>query len=305
MQQQPPNREQVQNVVSTVRSLLSEGRQQEALSYLDAVLSRPPARVSMLMLKVLLLTHLGRLEEALACINALLGMDWRFPLRPIHAEELYAAYLRKAALLEHLCRYQEAVEVYDVARTLGEGDPMLHSSMGRILAVYLARYPEALLAFYRALEHASEEQKPFQEVPFAFHLMNKGNALSSLARYQEAITIYERAWRSQGLLPPLRSVLEHNMACTLALEGQYAEALTHYRSVLLCDPAFVPTYLAQAEVESRLGHSHRASVLYERARSLTSGRNVWEIYGDQHDILRLRLYITATFGGEVCSLNVL
>jgi len=277
-----------------VMALIGAGKPEEALKRANAALSLPRIPAALMMMRAYLLAHLGNPEEALASIDAVLGKDSR--LRPfLSLASYYATYMRKADLLMRWKRYEEAVQTYGEALALDNRDPMLHSSMGQALA-YLKRYSEALTAFDRALEHASEEKDA--TIPFAYHQMNKANALSSLCRYEEAVPLYRKARSCGHLGSPLQKALDYNLACTLALLGCYSEAYAICQQIIDRDATFKLAYLAQAEVCMLLDQLKEAEAIYARLTLVVPQAELAAFRSAHQSVLPYRVYIPAIFEGK-------
>jgi tetratricopeptide (TPR) repeat protein len=90
-----------------------------------------------------LLIRRGKLEEALACIEASLA-------NPPTQEEIHVALTRKARLLDRMKRYEEALATYDLVNERYPQDPWTWHNKS-LLLLNLGRYQEALACNERAL----------------------------------------------------------------------------------------------------------------------------------------------------------
>jgi tetratricopeptide (TPR) repeat protein len=294
--------QQGEEVFGVIWPLIEAGRYQEALSALDDAAHHPHVPVAVLVLKAFLLTSLHRHDEALECLDIVLGKHPSSTLRPVglSAEEFYDAHLRRALVLERLHRDDEALLEYEEALVLDAQDPILHSCRGRLLA-YLKRHAEALSAFDQAITRMREQSSPSTEV--AYHLMNKANALTSLGRYAEAIDLFQEAVRRHPHGAHLRQTIQINLAGALALAQRFDEALASYlevarldpRDAIKQDPAFLFAFLGLAEVQVRLGRREEANAVYERLDAVLSRAELDPMR--KQSVWPARLYIATEFLG--------
>jgi tetratricopeptide (TPR) repeat protein len=296
--------QQREEVFSVIMPLIEAGRYQEALGALDEAARQPLVPAAVFVLKAVLLSSLNRLDEALESLDIVLGKHPSSKLRPVglSAEGFYDAHLRRAFVLERLNRHEEALLEYEEALVLDAKDPMLYSSMGRLLA-HLKRHAEALSAFDQAIVRAREQSSPSTEV--AYHLMNKANVLTSLGRYSEAIDLFRESVRTHPRDAHLLQAIQVNLAGALALAGRYDEALAPYlevvsldpRDAIKQDPAFLVAFLGLAEVQVRLGRREEANAVYERLAPVVSSAELAAMR--KQSVWPARLYIAAEFlGGD-------
>jgi tetratricopeptide (TPR) repeat protein len=245
-----------------VERLLAAGEPQAALERANDTLAQHPASASLRLAKAQLLEHLAHPGDALVCLDEVLEVTAASsPFSPT-SELRYNAHARKAQLLWHLDRCEEALAACEEALAHFGRDPLFHSYKG-LLLFRRGVWAAALESFEYAFQYARHGGD--SPLPLAFHLMNKGNALSALGRYQEAAHAYTLAKRKSDLTPPLRPALFYNLACTQALLGRDQEALSFLREIDAQGFESTWVHFAQAEVLSVLGRDQEAVAVYQLA----------------------------------------
>jgi protein O-GlcNAc transferase len=221
-----------------------QGRLEEALAPVEAALQARPGAAGTLMLHGTILHALKRHEQALqSLVKAAL-------VRPDHAD---AHYLRGNVLAE-LGRYEHAVRSYDKAIAV---DPHLVEALdnrGNALAL-LGRREEALASYDQALAIN-------QDYPGAWY--NRGNVLVDLARPDEALASYDRAL---ALIPQHVGALNGRGIALHALR-RFEEALASYAAALKLTPDNPAVLYNHGGAAQELGRHEEALADFERALAL-------------------------------------
>ena len=251
-----------------VERLLAEGKAQAAFAWVNETLAQHPASAALRLAKAHLLEHLARPHAALVCLDE--ALEVTATARPFSPQEemRYEAHARKAQLLWQLQRREEALAACEEALTRFGRDPLLYSYKG-LLHFAAGDWAAALSSFENAHQYAGHGAA--SPVPLAFHLMNQGNALCALGRFQEAAHVFTLAKRQKDLAPPLRSALFYNLACTQALLGGGEQALVFLDEVDAGDGESSRVNCARAEVLAALGREQGALAAYQLAAPTASG----------------------------------
>ena len=132
----------------------------------------------------------------------------------------YVQY-RIALELEFLDMHGEALEAVDAAMGMDPDDTAPRILRGAIL-FDLERYEDALQEFSLVLQ---------REPGFGHMHLNRARVLRRLGRYPEALAGYDHALQLARRLPDVReqiAILHEQKAITLALAGEYDNALTEF-----------------------------------------------------------------------------
>lgn len=144
-----------------------------------------------------LLMVMGRSSEAASVLDA--SPD-RVPQSSQERLDQSIVWRLRGKVLVEKGSYDEALEAYDRAIELGNGQPVGEATawMGKgSLLMRLERYEDALLAFDSALQSdypdKDGEGKPRQTLVGSEAWLGRGEALDALGRHGEAVPAYERA----------------------------------------------------------------------------------------------------------------
>lgn len=247
--------------------LLRDGEPQAALSHIDEALARHPASASLRLAKACFLERLARPRDALVCLDEALEVIAAARQEDSHGELRYDALVFKAQLLWLLERCGEALAACEEALAHFGRDPLLYSYKG-LLLWGTGDWAATLWSFELAYQYAGHGAGA--PVPLAFHLLNQGNALCALGRYQEAAHAYTLAKRQRDLVPALRLALFYNLACTRALLGQGEEALAFLGELDAEEGGGTLVNCARAEVLASLGRDQEAITAYKMAAPTAS-----------------------------------
>jgi tetratricopeptide (TPR) repeat protein len=157
----------------------------------------------------------------------------------------------KGLVLEHLDRFEEAVESQERALEYNPDEPSAWLCKGASLEK-LERYDEALVCHDRAVELAPD---------VGYCWRNRASTLYHMGRVEDALLSCERAMtmipRDDGLLSLLSSVLRKL--------GRQEEALEVIERLLAVSPRYGRGWIDKAEILSRLGRGEEAVVCADRA----------------------------------------
>ena len=176
------------------------------------------------------LARLGRLEEALSCLDQALTCE----------PEYLAAWNNKGLTLTRMRRRDEALACYDKALTIAPEDVRILGNKANVL-VELGRYEEAISCFEKLL---TEDPRNAET------LFNKGNLLVRQGKYDEALSCYSDALASDPKLAPAWN----GKGVILAATGRWEESLDCYTRALTFDPLCERTW------------NNKGNTLFEHAR---------------------------------------
>jgi tetratricopeptide (TPR) repeat protein len=247
--------------VNKGKSLLSLGRNEEAIRCYDKALELDPRYVAAWNNKGVSLKSLGRNEEAIRCLDKALELDPR---------DVYA-WNNKGNSLNSLGRNEEAIRCYDQALKLDPRDVSAWNNKGGNL-VSLGCYDEALRCLDQALELDPRD-------PDAWN--NKGLSLQSLNRYEEAIRCYDQAME----LDPRYINAWNNKGAILESIGRKEEAIRCFDKALEFDPRYVSAWFNKAFFEDELGWRQAATHSYRQFLALASAQYAQQI---EHARQRIR-----------------
>jgi predicted O-linked N-acetylglucosamine transferase (SPINDLY family) len=217
----------------------------------------------------------GRLEEALADIDAALKIN------PDDAE----AVLNRANVLKLLDRPLEAVAGYDQALALNPGWTQAENNRGTVLQA-LGRFEDALAAYDRVLietpgnvEALNNRGSVLQDLKrpaealasydaalrlapnFAAAFNNRGSALLELKRFADALSCFDRALT----LRPEDAQVMNNRGNALQGLARYEEALAAYDQALAARPDYAQALNNRGEALQQLKRHEEALAAFDRA----------------------------------------
>ena len=184
--------------------LQQQGRLEEALACLDAALVLAPRAAQVLNARGMVLHRLARFDEAIGAYQAAIEIE------PGHAE----AIMNKGVALYELKRHDEAHACLVRALELAPRSLDVRVNLGNVL-LELGRPDEALAKFRQVIEARPGDQDV---------LMNMANALRDQHRYAEAVPVYERALA----LDPACADVHWNMALCLLAMGEFERGWAEY-----------------------------------------------------------------------------
>lgn len=237
-----------------------------------------PGRPSVLTNLSIVLTRLGRLDEALAEAEAARRND---PGDPLHG-------LQAAAVLLALGRNGEALAVLDAVRARGEAIAELHSHRATALR-RLGRPEEALAGFDRAIALRADYGEAHAGRAFALLDLDRaeealagfersiatgsaraethagqGRALRRLGRATDALRSYDRAIAIDPVLPEAYT----NRGNALQDLQRYDEALADHDRAIALNPAFAEAHSNRGNVLMELGRLDEAGAGFAAAKAL-------------------------------------
>jgi len=226
-------------------ALQRSGRLQEAERLYLEVLEQEPGDFTARHLLGVVRAQSGRMEQALADIDAALTFNPNDP----------DAHLNRANVLKMLDRPQDALTGYDSALRLKPGWPQAENNRGTVLQA-LGRHAEALAAYDRVLE---------AEPGHVEALNNRGSVLQDLKRPAEALASYERALR----LAPNFATAFNNRGSALMDLKRFADALSCFDRACALRPGDAQAINNRGNALQGLMRFEEALAAYDQALALT------------------------------------
>jgi tetratricopeptide (TPR) repeat protein len=222
-------------------SALQKGRADAAERLFRQVLQLQPKHVGALNLLSILLTQLGRFEEAETYARLALNEN----------ASSDATYYNYGVILKAMRRPAEALECFGQALRM---NPAVAETWNNRGATFndLKRYREAIADFDRAIAINSN---------YADAFLNKGNALADLKNYAQSLAAYEKVLTLKPGLPD--AWLGRGKA--LAGLEQFDEALEAYDRALSLAPELAGAWLERGNLLAKRGESEGAFAAYDRA----------------------------------------
>ncbi len=226
------------------------GKPDEALSALDAAISRDGDNPRLRIEKASLLTYLGKPSEAM---EELASVERSYPYEPrLHQ-------FKGLALLE-LDEPEAAVEELKLEISYVGGDFVTFSSLGR--AEYrLEKYEEAAGAFEVALS-----SNPYS----APIVMQLADCYTMLERYENAAEILARV----ASVDPGNVRLRFKLGNALYRSGRYNEALGNFKEISKFDPRNTDILLNMGVVYAEMDSLDQAIDVWERVLELEPGNEI-------------------------------
>jgi Flp pilus assembly protein TadD len=227
-------------------SLRREKRLEDALACIEKAEGIEPNFVYLLTDKGLVLSQLGRFEEAVRCFDRLLEC---LPSAP-------EARMRREEILK------DALALYDGMLDTDPANVAVLFKHGNILQ-HMHRHEDAVRSYRRALETDARNQHVWN---------NLGNSLLELDRPEEAIAAYDRALE----IFPDNEIALFNRGNILQQLGLMDEAIQNYRRALSCRPDFPKAVMEQGICRLAMGDYEEGWRLFE-ARWRIPQMKGWEI----------------------------
>lgn len=228
-------------------SLMSLGRNEEALSAMRQAAAVSPRDAEICNNLGFLLQHMGDREEAEHYLRTAIR------LKPAYPE----AYFNLGKLLQEMGRLADAKAAFLRAAKQNARAQDAYNGLG-IVQLRMGEFADAESSFRRAIKLQPGDAKPHS---------NLGNALHGLRRLQEA----ESSIRQAIALNPDFLAAYVNLGNVLRDAGRFAEAEEAYRRAQQLNPDFAETYSNLGVVLSDLGRHDEAVVAYRRALVLNPG----------------------------------
>ncbi len=269
--------------------LIKHGRPQEALIYLDEYLAFHEGNQVACWFKAMALNEASRPDEAIEWIDECISA------RPDWAELLG----HKGILLvmhgeKHL---HDAVQCFRRALEINDEMPTIHQNLIRALRT-LGKEKEAEQCFIEATNVSGRwikeglrllADEKFHEAINEFDmslsfdnwlglkegepmaLSNKGTALLSLHRYNEALELFDIVLK----VFPDETAIWCNRGTALSLSGKFDEALSSYNKALEGDPKNGDVYANKATLLAKLGRMREAKKCWRKSKRL--GVAGWQV----------------------------
>lgn len=227
-------------------TLQLQGRLQQSVGLLDAVIARQPAHAEAHYKRANALNALGQWEAALA------GYDHAVAINADYAN----AYCNRGTVLEKLGRRQEALASYERTLALDAGDALAAYNRA-VLLKQLNRSEDALLGY----EQAIALQPGYVEA----HI-NRGHLLQEVRRYPEAVASYDRAIEISATFPEAFM----GRATALADLPRSDQALASYAQAIALQPGYVGAYINRGHLLVKLAQFTEAIADYDRAIAISA-----------------------------------
>lgn len=199
-------------ISSMARLLISLGKHQEAMPYLDRAIGLAPGNYWAYMIRGSSNAALRRFDAALS------DFDRALDLNPKLAE----AYSSKGNVLRELKREEDSLDCFLRAIELKPGYAEAWSNRGVVLAE-LGRHEEALASYDQAIHFMPDHVEVW---------VNRGNVLSALDRHEEARAGYQKATE----LRPDHAEAWLRRGVVSAYLERYGEALMCYHNCIALKP---------------------------------------------------------------------
>jgi tetratricopeptide (TPR) repeat protein len=252
----------IQPLFNKANLLRALGRREEEIKYYNQALDLNPQMEQVWYFKGDSLQASGKAEEALHCYNRAIELNPR----------LEGAWHNKGRLLLTLGRIADAAQCYDRAIELNPGKEEAWFGKGAALASS-GRYREALACFERAPQLSSiagtepvelcrrmvaSEMLPDNS---ADAWVNKGVALCSSGRREEAIQCFDRAIELNHLL----EVAWYNKGGVLSELARHEEAISCYDQAIGLNPRYDLTWYNRGNSLKALSRLEEAIRSFDRA----------------------------------------
>jgi len=225
-------------------ALRSLGRIEEALACVDRAISIEPLLTQALNSRGMFLLEMGRLEESRASFERAVSIDQRF----------VEALNNLGVVLLKLGKLGESRSVLEKAVALAPKLPEIWCSLGNTLKE-AGKLERAFACFREALS---------LEPSYAVAHNNAGNSLRALKRPREALTFYKRAVD----LDSSYAEAWVNWGDALMEIGESEEALLRYERAVELNPGHALALNNQGVALFELGRFGEAEASYERAASI-------------------------------------
>ncbi len=257
---------------------MQAGKADAAERLFRQILQVQPQHVATLNLFCILLTTLGRFEEAERYAQLALNEDktsdvtfYNYGLilkalkRPTEALEQFSEALRinaavaetwnnRGTVLNELKRYREAIADFDRAIAINANYPAAFFNQGNALAE-LKLYERSLTAYGRAIELRPD---------LAAAWLARGNVFFTLKEYDKAFAAYDRAL---AIKPDLAEAWLGRGSAFFEL-GEHDRALANYERALAIEPDLAETWLGRGNVLFELREYDQAYAAYDRALAI-------------------------------------
>jgi predicted O-linked N-acetylglucosamine transferase (SPINDLY family) len=254
---QPSELTKVEDLFRRASAALRTGNLVEAERLYKKVLRAQPNHLGALNLLGILLTQLGRDEEAEHAIRAALKIN----------AGVEVTQYNHGLVLKKLKRLPEALAAFERASALNPHVADTWNSRGTVLND-LKRFEEALSDFDKAIALKSD---------FADAFFNRGNALQGLRRYAAAVESYSKAIT----LNPRNASAHNNRGTALLYLKRPAEALDAFDRALAVKPDSGESYIGRGDVFLRWGRTEDAIAAYDKALAINpQSAEAWFARGD-------------------------
>jgi protein O-GlcNAc transferase len=241
-------------------SAMQNGRADDAARLFRQVLQSEPRHVGALNLLSILLTQLGRFEEAESYARRAVKEN----------ASSDATFYNYGLILKALKRPAEALERFSQALKINPRIAETWNNRGTTFND-LKRYPEAIADFDRAIAINPN---------YADAFLNKANALADLKNFAQSLTAYEK---TLALKPGLSDAWLGRGKALAGLE-QFDEALAAYERAHALAPELAGAWLERGNLLAKRGDSEGAFAAYDRA--LRSKPDLAEAWNGRGNVFR-------------------
>jgi protein O-GlcNAc transferase len=234
----------VQDRFQHALSAMQKGKSDTAERLFRQVLQLQPKHVGALNLLSIVLTQLGRFEEAETYVRRALNENASSDV----------TYFNFGVILKAMRRPAEALECFGQALRINPTVAETWNNRGTAFND-LRRYGEAIADFDRAIAINPN---------YADAFLNKGNALADLKNYAQSLAAYEKAL---ALKPGVPDAWLGRGKALAGLE-QFDEALAAHDRALSLAPELAGAWLERGNLLAKRGESEGAFAAYDRALRL-------------------------------------
>ncbi len=252
----PLFREGLKNIGSSLRKIAAKNKEPlqllEALRYLNEAIRIDPGYIDALHEKAILLTLIGKKEEALSIFDRihLQNPAYDFP------------WALKGKIMFSKGLYKEALECYSKALERDPENVRLMVTQGMVL-IHLERYKEALAVLQRATDLDGN---------FVPGWVQLGRAFRKNRQYGDAIDCFERA----SALEPRSPVHKKRLADTwysmgnqsLFQAGRYEQAVLYFTKTTELFPRHIQAWYCMGLSFKKLGHYKDSALCYQETLSI-------------------------------------
>lgn len=221
-------------------ALVSLGRIEEAFACFDKALALDYRDTKTLCSKGAALANLERYEEAIGCFDKAIAVAPKDAL----------AWRNKGGVLMELGRHDDALTCYDKALAIDSGSPMAWNNKGRILNS-LGLHEKAIACFDYTLAIDPRHSAAWN---------NKGRALGFMERHEEAIACFDKAIANE----PGDAMAWNNKGASLKSLGRRDEEIACYEKALEIDPRHAMAWFNKAATEDEIGRTTPAIRSYSK-----------------------------------------
>jgi tetratricopeptide (TPR) repeat protein len=223
-----------------VHALMKKGNHDEAIAILHGLIRRRPGNATYHSYLGMVLYEKGQYKEAVS------AYDEAILRKPDYA----AAHNNRGNALTRLGRLDEAIASFQESIRFREDDALSYLNLGLALAEKEGGLREAVKAFGKALRYKQR---------FAEAYCARGNALTALYRFEDALADYDNAIDSK----PDFAVAQYNRGNILQALGRLEDAVPAYDRAIALQPGYVEAHYNRGRVLAALGRLDEAVAAFQ------------------------------------------